>query len=56
MIVQNYIKRHLLLDLLASIPFDYLLLSVSESEVTIRYFRLLRLLKVYRIVEILALI
>jgi hypothetical protein len=54
--VQNYAKRYLLLDLLASIPFDYLLELVSGSEVSIRYFRLLRLLKIYRIGEILDLV
>lgn len=54
--IQNYAKRYLLLDLLASIPFDYLLELVSGSEVSIRYFRLLRLLKIYRIGEILDLV
>jgi len=54
--VQNYIKHYVLLDIMASIPFDYLLSMVDESNIAIRYFRLLRLLKVYRVTEILALV
>jgi hypothetical protein len=55
-VVQNYIKQYVLLDILASIPFDYVLSMVDDSNVAIRYFRLLRLLKVYRVSEIMALV
>jgi len=45
------VKHYFTLDLLATIPFDYIIMII-ESSVYVRYFRLLRLLKLYRLIEI----
>jgi hypothetical protein len=45
------VHRHLILDLLATIPFDYLLSIIDDTPI-IRYFRILRLMKFYRLFEL----
>ena len=45
-----YIKKYFLYDLLSTIPFDYVVLSISDN-ISVRYFRLHRFLKIYRLFE-----
>ena len=52
---KQYISSNFLIDALSTIPIDYIILMIKESEFA-KYFRLLRLLKIYRIVEIINLI
>jgi hypothetical protein len=49
--MKYYIKTYFACDVLACIPFDYILMLLDNSPAS-RYFRLLRLLKAYRISEI----
>lgn len=55
-LLKKYIKNQLLLDLLASIPFDYIMMMTIENSVYIRYIRLLRILKSYRFIEMINII
>jgi hypothetical protein len=52
----NYLKRNFAMDALSTIPFDYLIYTISYASGEHRYFRLLRLLKVYRLQELSGLI
>jgi|LauGreDrversion4_2_1035121.scaffolds.fasta_scaffold34056_3 hypothetical protein len=49
--LKNYIKHNFAMDVIASVPFDYILLLLDNSPAA-AYFRILRLLKVYRLSEI----
>ena len=55
-ILTQYVHKHLLLDLLSTVPFDYLLLAIDGTRYLRQFIRLLRLLKIYRINEIITLI
>jgi len=47
-----YIQKYFLLDVLSSIPFGYILSLIADQSPVVKYFRLLRLLKMYRMLEI----
>ncbi len=55
-LMTNYLKRNFAMDALSTIPFDYLIFTISYASGEHRYFRLLRLLKVYRLQELSGLI
>jgi hypothetical protein len=56
-LMTNYLKRNFAMDALSTIPFDYLIFTISYASAgEHRYFRLLRLLKVYRLQELSGLI
>lgn len=50
---RHYIRSKLFIDLLASIPFDYIFKLIDSSSQIPNWLRLLRLLKLYRVIEIL---
>ncbi len=52
----DYLKHNFAMDALSTIPFDYLLSIILHETPVYRYFRLLRLLKIYRLMEISGLI
>ena len=54
-LLQLYVQRYFLLDLLATIPFDYLLILIDDG-IYVRYIRLFRLLKTYRLGELVELV
>ena len=54
--VKCYVKNYLLIDILASIPFDYILRIGVPFSMPVHCFRLLRLLKFYRLLELMRLI
>lgn len=54
-LLQLYVQRYFLLDLLATIPFDYLLTLIDDG-IYVRYIRLFRLLKTYRLGELVELV
>ncbi len=51
LLITNYFKRKFPLDALSTIPFDYLVSIIGDASGAHRYFRILRLIKVYRIFE-----
>ena len=50
--MKNYISNYFLLDIVSSIPFDYLLLIVEGGAYVRQFIRLARLLKFYRLKEL----
>ena len=48
---REYVQLYFVFDILASVPLDYLF-TIIEVTPTMKYFRLLRLLKLYRIFEL----
>ena len=54
--MRMYMTEILLLDIISSIPFDYLLLLVENAHYLRQFIRLLRLFKIYRLREIIKII
>eukprot|EP00347_Sterkiella_histriomuscorum_P000063 403377328 len=55
-VIQVHTQNYMLLDIISTIPIDYLLMSSVETQVYCQYLRILRLLKFYRIKELIQLI
>lgn len=52
MVLQYYLDNFLITDLLATVPFEYIMLAFSVDLMWCRWIRLLRLLKFIRVLEI----